>query len=58
MAENYPSRGFESSIGSGVHFGVGNHSKIDSLIIIGPMVVKLLNSIYLRIEYTYSEPDE
>lgn len=36
MTENYPSRGFMSSIASGVHFGVGTTEIIDSLIILWP----------------------
>ena len=36
MGENYPSRGFQSSVGSGIHFGTGNHDKVDTLIIQWP----------------------
>ncbi len=36
MAENFPSRGFQSSVNHGVHFGLGTHSVIDSLRILWP----------------------
>lgn len=36
MAENYPSRGFQSSVETGVHFGLGNENLVDSLIINWP----------------------
>ncbi len=36
MAENFPSRGFQSSVNHGVHFGLGSHSVIDSLRILWP----------------------
>tara|TARA_R110002051_G_scaffold203391_1_gene269787 strand:+ start:1544 stop:4807 length:3264 start_codon:yes stop_codon:yes gene_type:complete len=59
MAENYPSRGFESSIGSGVHFGVGNNSKIDSLIIFWPNGNKTVElNLPTNKRYTYTQPDE
>ncbi|MCM4166883.1 hypothetical protein DHD08_04210 [Arenibacter sp. H213] len=36
MAENFPSRGFQSSVNHGVHFGLGPNNIIDSLKIIWP----------------------
>ncbi len=36
VAENFPSRGFESSVPYGVHFGLGSSSSIDSLVIQWP----------------------
>lgn len=36
MCEHFPSRGFQSSVQPGLHFGLGKVSKIDTLIIIWP----------------------
>ena len=36
MVEQFPSRGFQSSISNRLHFGLGHHDVIDSLIILWP----------------------
>lgn len=36
VAENFPSRGFQSSIADGIHFGLGSNNFIDSLLISWP----------------------
>ena len=36
MLENFPSRGFQSSISNRLHFGIGNIEKVDSVIVYWP----------------------
>ena len=36
MSENFPSRGFQSSISNRIHFGVGNVNQIDSVTVFWP----------------------
>ncbi|MGB5435459.1 MAG: VCBS repeat-containing protein [Maribacter sp.] len=59
MAENYPSRGFESSVSDGLHFGLGEANSVDSLLIVWP------NGAYTKEKnlvsnqtYTFREPSE
>ncbi|WP_026809163.1 VCBS repeat-containing protein [Arenibacter latericius] len=58
MAENFPSRGFQSSVNHGVHFGMGSHDIIDSLKIIWPngATSKEVN-LDSNKTYTFLEPD-
>jgi hypothetical protein len=48
MAEQMPTRGFQSTVPHKIHFGLGDHSKIDSLIVTWPggktQVLKDINS--------------
>ncbi len=45
--EQFPSRGFQSSISNRLHFGVGSHQYIDSLIVLWP---NQKTSLYLKIQ--------
>lgn len=36
VAENYPTKGFQSSVQNGIHLGLGDGSKIDSVFLIWP----------------------
>jgi len=58
--ENYNSRGFQSSISSKIHFGVGNEKKIDSLWITWPdgsltVLANLTTNKIYNIEYPTKE---
>ena len=46
ISEQYPSRGFQSSISNRIHFGVGNEKVIDSVIVLWP---NGMNSLYLEL---------
>lgn len=58
MAENYPSRGFMSSVSSGIHFGVDASKIIDSLIILWPNGNTTLKT-QLKTDsiYTFKQPN-
>ncbi|MEE9362615.1 MAG: VCBS repeat-containing protein [Cellulophaga sp.] len=59
MAENYTSRGFQSSISSGVHFGIGNHTQIDSLTILWPNGSKTIKTaLASNKKYNYTQPEQ
>lgn len=60
MAEQYPSRGFESSVPNRLHFGLGNRTDIDSLEVIWPNRMRSVHTIQaideiLTIDYNSSE---
>ena len=60
MAEQYPSRGFESSVPNRLHFGLGNRTDIDSLEVIWPNRMRSVHKIQmidqiLTIDYNASE---
>ena len=60
MAEQYPSRGFESSVPNRLHFGLGNRTDIDSLEVIWPNRMRSVHTIQaideiLTIDYDSSE---
>ena len=58
MAENFPSRGFQSSVGPGIHFGVGNYRFIDSLIIIWPNGARTVRTnLSTNRQYTLDQPE-
>ena len=52
LVENYTSKGFQSSVSSSLHFGVGNHSSIDSLCIEWPNGAKTVRT-NLKTNKTY-----
>jgi len=59
MAEQYPSRGFESSVPNRMHFGLGNRTNIDSLEVIWPNRMRSVHEIQaidqiLMIDYNSS----
>jgi len=57
MVENYTSKGFQSSVSSSVHFGVGNHSSIDSLLIQWPNGSKTVKTnLKTNKKYSFEEP--
>ena len=57
MAENYPSRGFQSSVSDGVHFGLGPVGLVDSLIIEWPNgAISKEQHLSANHTYTLSEP--
>ena len=57
MAENYPSRGFQSSVSDGVHFGLGSTNLIDSLIISWPNgSFSKEQNLAANNNYTFNEP--
>ena len=57
ISENYPSRGFQSSISSGAHFGVGGSKMIDSLIISWPDRVKSgYSNLATNKQYVFEQP--
>ena len=60
MAEQYPSRGFESSVPNRLHFGLGNRTDIDSLEVIWPNRMRSVHKLQtidqiLTIDYSSSE---
>ena len=60
MAEQYPSRGFESSVPNRMHFGLGNRTNIDSLEVIWPNRMRSVHKVQmidqiLTIDYNPSE---
>ena len=59
VLENFPSRGFESSVSNDLLFGIGNNNKIDSLIINWPMGSReVVKSLKANKTYEYEEPME
>lgn len=55
--ENFVSRGFQSSVPYGLHFGVGNLSKIDSLIITWPNgTVSMHTDLKTNQKYRFDQP--
>ncbi len=57
MAENYPSRGFQSSVDAGIHFGLGPSKSIDSLIISWPNgTITKKQNLSSNKSYTFKEP--
>ncbi|PIB38251.1 hypothetical protein BFP75_17700 [Maribacter sp. 4G9] len=55
--ENFVSRGFQSSVPYGLHFGVGNLSKIDSLIITWPNGdISTYTNLKTNEKYRFSQP--
>ena len=46
ISEQYPSRGFQSSISNRLHFGVGNQKVVDSVIVLWPNGI---NSLHLNL---------
>ncbi len=57
MAENFPSRGFQSSVAPGIHFGVGQVEIIDSLFILWPNGNKTIETnIKTDSIYSFSQP--
>ncbi len=59
VAENYPSRGFESSINHGVHFGLGSLYVIDSLLIDWPNgTFSKEENLSANRNYVFQEPEE
>lgn len=58
IVENYTSRGFQSCVSSSVHFGVGNHSIIDSLFIQWPNGTKTVETnLKTNRKYSFKEPE-
>jgi len=58
LVENYNSKGFQSSVSTSVHMGVGNHEIIDSLIIQWPNGSKTIQTnLKTNKEYSYIEPE-
>ena len=60
MAEQYPSRGFESSVPNRLHFGLGQRTDIDSLEVIWPNRMRSLHQVQaidqiLTIDYYLSD---
>ena len=60
MAEQYPSRGFESSVPNRMHFGLGNRTNIDSLEVIWPNRMRSVHKVQaidqiLMIDYDSSD---
>ena len=60
MAEQYPSRGFESSVPNRLHFGLGSRTDIDSLVVIWPNRMRSVHKVQmidqiLTIDYNPSE---
>ncbi len=59
VLENFPSRGFESSVSHNLVFGVGNTSSIDSLIVSWPLGTKsVFKNLKTNTSYTFDQPDE
>jgi hypothetical protein len=57
MAENFPSRGFESSVAYGAHFGLGESDKIDSLRIDWPNgAISTEKKLSVNTTYTFVQP--
>lgn len=58
MAENYPSRGFMSSVASGIHFGLGAVKSIDSVFIYWPNgITTLKTQLVADSLYTFNQPN-
>ncbi len=59
MAENYTSRGFQSSVSDGIHFGLGATDVIDSLIIVWPNgAISKEQHLSANQTYTIGEPEK
>ncbi len=57
IVENYGSKGFQSSVSSSLHFGVGNNSSIDSLFIQWPNGTKTVRTnLKTNRKYLFEEP--
>jgi len=57
IVENYGSKGFQSSVSSSLHFGVGNNSRIDSLLIQWPNGTKTVSTnLKTNRKYLFEEP--
>ncbi|PIF01060.1 MAG: hypothetical protein CR994_03185 [Maribacter sp.] len=57
MAENYHSRGFQSSVGNGVHFGLGKEYLVDSLVINWPNgTISKEQNLSTNKSFTFREP--
>jgi len=58
VVENYASKGFQSSVSSSVHFGVGKHANIDSLVIEWPNGAKTTQiNLKTNNKYSFKEPE-
>jgi len=56
--ENFVSRGFQSSVPHGLHFGLGNLKKVDSLMVTWPNgIVSLLTDIQTNKTIAITQPD-
>jgi hypothetical protein len=59
MAENYTSRGFQSSVSDGIHFGLDKVDLVDSLIITWPNgTISKEQNLSANHTYTFSEPEK
>jgi len=59
VLENFPSRGFESSVSNDLLFGIGNTDTVDSLIISWPMGSKeIIKNLKANTSYEFKEPTE
>ena len=59
VLENFPSRGFESSVSNDLLFGIGNNNTIDSLIITWPLGYReIFKNLKANGTYQYKEPTE
>lgn len=57
VLENYPSRGFQSSVSTNLTFGVGNATEIDSLKIIWPnTTTSIFKKLKTNTFYTFHQP--
>lgn len=57
MREQFPSRGFQSSVSNQLHFGVGSYEKIDSLVLLWPNgTITKHNELLSNKVYTFWEP--
>lgn len=57
MREQFPSRGFQSSVSNQLHFGVGSYEKIDSLVLLWPNgTTTKHNELLSNKVYTFWEP--
>lgn len=55
--ENYVSKGFQSSVPYGIHFGVGEMQKIDSLIITWPNdIISIHTDLKTNEKYSFDQP--
>jgi len=58
VAENYPSRGFQSSIAHGVHFGIGSSTLVDSMLIVWPNGhLSVEKNLFANKSYVFAEPE-
>lgn len=58
MREQFPSRGFQSSVANQLHFGVGSFEKIDSLVLLWPNgTTTKHNKLNSNKVYTFWEPE-